>query len=196
MVSIKWTFFNFELSGKVEIILVRYSQHSINARLATQLHKKTLATLAMLPTQTLKAHHVLTALTERSSVFRGTHLKLRTLTGGVFDGEDLRGLTGITDSSLVLSSDLELDLGSLVHICYLELRLLVRSLTAFQPAAAKLLLLLNHIPGKKNKVLMDVLEDTFLSHIAAQGDIKQWFNLSSVQMLIALRGRWMEALAG
>lgn len=68
------------------------------------------------------------------------------LTGRILDGEDLSGFTRVSDPGLILSSDLELNLGAFVYVRHLELSLFVRSLATLQPACSQLLFLLNHIP--------------------------------------------------
>lgn len=73
---------------------------------------------------------------------------MMSLTGGIFDGEDLSGFTWVSDSGLILSSDLELYLRPFVHVYHLELGLFVWSLAALQPASSHLLFLLNHVPVK------------------------------------------------
>ncbi len=68
------------------------------------------------------------------------------LTGWILNSEDLGGFAGISNSSLVLRSNLELHLRPFIHICHLELSLSVWCLAALQPASSQLLFLLNHVP--------------------------------------------------
>lgn len=90
---------------------------------------------------------------------------LRSLTGGIFNSHELSGFTWISDSGLILSPDLELDLRSLVHIRHLELGLLVWGLATLQPASSQLLLLLYHIPGKQKIRDFALLEMILNGHL-------------------------------
>lgn len=72
-----------------------------------------------------------------------------TLTGWILNGENLCGFAWISNTSLVLGSDLELHLRPFVHIRHLELSLFVWSLAALQPASSQLLFLLNNVPAKQ-----------------------------------------------
>lgn len=69
------------------------------------------------------------------------------LTCGVFNGEDLCGLAGVTDAGLVLSADLELDLGPLDDVRHSVLAVGSGRLAALDPARSQLLLLLQGIPA-------------------------------------------------
>lgn len=68
------------------------------------------------------------------------------LTCWIFYGENLGGFTWVSTASLVLSSDLELNLCSLNDVCYPVLTVWTRGLPTFHPASSKLLFFLNGIP--------------------------------------------------
>ena len=89
----------------------------------------------------------------------------RSLTGWILDGKDLSGFAWISDSSFVLGPDLELHLWPFVHIRHLKLSLFVWSLAALQPASSQLLLLLNHVPGKPNvMIVLNIWADFKILH--------------------------------
>lgn len=68
------------------------------------------------------------------------------LTSWIFNSEDLGGFTWVSDTSLILSADLELNLCSFNDICDSVLTVWTRGLCAFHPAGSKLFLLFNAIP--------------------------------------------------
>lgn len=68
------------------------------------------------------------------------------LTCWVFNGEDLSWFAGMTNAGLVLSTDLELNLGSLDNIRHSVFTVWAGGLPTFHPASTKFLLLLNGIP--------------------------------------------------
>ena len=54
----------------------------------------------------------------------------------------------MSNTSLILSTDLELNLGSFIHVSYLVLAFSAWGLAGLNPAGCKLLFLLNDIPIK------------------------------------------------
>lgn len=72
----------------------------------------------------------------------------RQLACWVLDGQDLGWFAWMSDSGLVFGTDLELNLGSLNHVCHSVLAVRPGSLSALHPAGSELLLLLDRIPAR------------------------------------------------
>lgn len=83
------------------------------------------------------------------------------LTRWILNGDNLSGFTWITNPSLILCSDLELNLRPFVNICHLELSLFVWSLARLEPASSQFLFLLYHISEKSKVILLSRLAIPF-----------------------------------